>query len=118
MPLEDDKRTSTPDSDDQLFVHEEYFFHEPMRYYSAVKCALNAAFTPESLKTIRDFPVYEDDIWLPTFPKTGMYARTYLRTNTDNLEYIVMLRIQRMRVVLLNPFNLLPKYICSCAYKS
>lgn len=51
-------------------------FKGGMRFYPDIKCLLVKQFENYEQR-IRGMEVYEDDVWLLTYPKCGEYMRTW-----------------------------------------
>lgn len=54
----------------EYIVKNTRFFETGMRYYSKEKCCLPVPFVKYE-KRIHDFRIFEDDVWVLTYPKCG-----------------------------------------------
>ena len=54
----------------EYIIKNSRFFEAGMKFYTKEKCCLPAAFVKHE-KRIRDLEVFEDDVWVITYPKCG-----------------------------------------------
>lgn len=69
--------TTGDETSDELIKYIEEkceFFENGFHFYPQIKCLLPVKYLDYE-KRIRDLTVYEDDVWVLTYPKCGKYLK-------------------------------------------